>query len=145
MILEASLVDWHDNVDDLKTDAELIVEIGVKDTETIIFSDVPFTLSSVKVKISYKGLSPNKEITILETGGEINEETFTFSHNDPLKKGQKALLFLKKYNGPITEDSYVVLGVFQGKFKIKEDNFLIPSNDVSDKLNKVTKFEDLNL
>jgi len=65
----------------------------------------------------------------LETGGQIDNKEYSIEGNDVLRENEKAILFLEKYEGPVAEDAYVVLGVYQGKFKINPDNnqYIVPS------------------
>lgn len=41
-----------------------------------------------------------------------------------IKAGERVLVFLKAYEGPLSGDAYVVQGVFQGKMTVTDDGFL---------------------
>lgn len=122
---------------DLKNSASEIVEIEVKDGHTIVEHDTPFTISTVNIISNLKGnLTEGNEIQIVETGG-----LFTPSGSNPkddttqvydyqfegvpvMRPGEKYILFLKKFKNPQYHNTYVPLGVYQGKFKIKSNNLV---------------------
>lgn len=147
------VVDWFETVDDLKEKAELIVEIDVDSTETINYGDLLFTLSSNKVLKVFKGDKKLKSVQILETGGlgevEIDGNkrkiNLIVEHGEVLKKKEKAIVYLEKYEGGVAENCYVIIGVHQGKFKKNNiTNKLTPPDEV-EQFEEVTNVNDLNL
>lgn len=128
------IVDNFETVEELEERAELILELEVNSLESISYGDVLFTLSNNDVKKVYKGSKDIKSISILETGGigELNIDgkktkvNLIFENNEVLKNKEKVIVYLEKYEGPIAQDSYVILGVHQGKFKLNKNNKITP-------------------
>ncbi|WP_010499914.1 hypothetical protein [Paenibacillus elgii] len=114
-------------VDGLKQKADIIVETDVMKANPIKYNNVVFTVSDVVIKKAYKGHHQiNEQIKILETGGVYNNIEHTFEGQKTLKSQEKAILFLKKYVGPVTKDqAYTVLGVYQGKFNLDSSGNII--------------------
>jgi hypothetical protein len=72
-------------------------------------------------------ISKNDTIMLLQTN----------SYEDPIvEKGSKKILFLDKYEGPITEDAYVCKGLYQGNYSISEDNTISACGDFNDEIIK---------
>ncbi|MBA2939136.1 hypothetical protein HZF08_12545 [Paenibacillus sp. CGMCC 1.16610] len=134
-------------VDELKQKAEVIVEVNISDAKAEKYNEVVFTLSNAEVKKIYKGELQNKtSINILETGGVHNHIEHTFEGEKTLKKQDTAILFLKKYNGPVTKEAYVILGMYQGKFKLDKSGTVIGKNkELPTGLNAITNKHNLNL
>lgn len=127
--LSLSLTREYKTLEDLKNAAEVITQVEIDNSKSFTYNDVPFTISDAKLIKTYKGNIFNDKINLLETGGQIDNKEYSPEGNDVLKKREKAILFLKKYEGPITDDAYVILGVYQGKYKISsDDNQLIIPN-----------------
>lgn len=103
------------DIKELANDSELIVVGKVeKGKKTVTFSKVEFTISSLNVSETIKGnIHANSKINILQTSNlDI----------DPiLEANEKVLLFLEKYEGSVTDDAYVIKGLYQGHYKIKND------------------------
>ncbi|CAH8717647.1 hypothetical protein M5W83_10635 [Paenibacillus thiaminolyticus] len=136
----------YDTIQQLENDAELIVEAHAEKSKSFKHKSVIFTLSDVQVKQVYKGsVKPNEIIQVLETGGVYNNILHTFDDNKAIRSGDNALLFLKKYKGPVAQDAYTVLGVYQGKFNIDSNGVLLPSHHVTGELQNIQKISDLNL
>ncbi|WP_144936850.1 cytochrome c maturation protein CcmE [Paenibacillus sp. 32O-W] len=125
------LSEYYSSIDELSQRADIIVQVEKTGGKSFKYEDVPFTLSQAKIQQSYKGSKPAGErIVILETGGIIHNIEYTFEGNKILRDKDRAVLFLKKYTGPVTnEDAYVILGVFQGKFKLGGKDGIIHSSD----------------
>lgn len=137
----------YNNIDELKTDAEVIVEIDSNNVNSFKYKDVIFSLSNVEVLKTFKGnIKKGELLNILETGGVYNNADYIFENNKTLAKNDKAILFLKKYIGPVTEkEAYVVLGVYQGKFNYTSNGQLVASNEVKEGLKMIKRAEDLKL
>ncbi|WP_239618909.1 hypothetical protein [Cohnella mopanensis] len=128
----ASLVKYYNTIEELTGDAKEILEIKVKDQETITYGDLPFTISTVDVESSYKGTHQKGDtVRIIETGGEYTpldkqgkpfpKTNFKFNGIPVLGENEHAVVFLDKFVGPQVEgEVYVPLGVYQGKFKVDE-------------------------
>lgn len=134
---------WYDSFSELEKDADVIVEVEIENIDTILFSDVVFSVSSAKVTNVLKGEYTEKTINILETGGIYKGQEYVFEENPVSKKNQKQLLYLVRYVGPIHDDAYVILGVYQGKFNIDKNNKLIPSYGVSSGLKSTSEVSEL--
>ncbi|WP_169091583.1 hypothetical protein [Paenibacillus sp. PL91] len=107
-----------------------IYEIVVNSSNSFEFKDIVSTLSNSKVTKVYKG-NNTPGVKILETGGILEDIEYQFDDSPVLKAGDKAIVFLKKYEGPIIEaqGGFVVSGVFQGKFDIDKTTGLIKPNE----------------
>jgi len=142
----ASLVHTYSTLNELTSDADEITEIKVISQETINYADIPFTISTVEVLSSLKGeLKAGNTIRIIETGGEytplgkngkeLAKETFKFNGIPVLKNKEHDVIFLEKFVGPQVEgESYVPLGVYQGKFKIQTNGELVQQAPEEEKL-----------
>ncbi|TVX88166.1 hypothetical protein [Paenibacillus agilis] len=121
---------FYDNMHELFKDADLIVEVEITSGKSFEYDDVAFTLSTANISTLYKGTNPNiQNLKILETGGVVNNIQYTFEENEVLKNNQRAVLFLKKYVGPVVEgEAFIILGEYQGKFVINEEGNIIHSN-----------------
>lgn len=92
------------------SDLVLIGEVD-KDKTITTLQDVEFVISKLNVTESIKGSIPiDSKINILQTKDiDIDPE---------LVANQSVLLFLEKYTGPITENAYVIKGLYQGNYTI---------------------------
>jgi len=138
------LTKGYSSIDDLKDSSELIAEVLVSDSDALKYKNVIFTVQSAQVQKLYKGSVDIKDIQILETGGVYGNAEYTFEKNKVMKKGEKAVVFLEKYKGPILKDAYVILGVFQGKFTIDKNGDLTPSYETIGEISNVKNLGDLN-
>lgn len=117
------------NFDNLIRDSQYVVEaIATDQVKSINYKSMNFVQTKLELKKIYKNSSvvANNEIWLLQS--VIVE--------DPIvSKGDRLLLFLDKYSGPVTnDDAYVFKGLYQGHYKIS-NNQLIPSAKLSEKLN----------
>jgi len=122
----------YDSLEEISNHSTLIAEVKLgKSSETINFENHDFSKTNLTIKEVYKGdpKLKNSTIDIIELG----------SINITKDKGNgKFLLFLRPYEGPITTDSYIVTGVYQGKFKIDDNGDLIYD---ADKFNGINRFQ----
>jgi hypothetical protein len=107
---EAELVYNFQSIDELIQNSPTIV-IGTVDgpNEEFVYGEVTFALTKFKVEQVVRGTVP-AEINILQT--KMNEDPF-------LKNGDKMVLFLTKYEGPVTKNAYVIMGLYQGQYTIE--------------------------
>lgn|GEM_PF-4338514 len=143
-----SITNKYDTISDIENDSSIIVNATVEGSDSFIFKDVPFTISELKVNEVYKGnIEKGNSINLLETGGVIDNVEYTVETDTTLKRSEDAILFLTEYEGPILENTkkYVVSGVYQGKFRMNEDNSIIPSELNDGELSEIRLIEDLNL
>ncbi|TKI56333.1 hypothetical protein E8L90_13105 [Brevibacillus antibioticus] len=128
------VVESFDSTKELNESAEVIAEVEIDESESFQYENVVFTLSNAKVKQVYKGhVDPENVIKILETGGYKDGTEYTFEGNEVFETGEKAYVYLEKYEGPVAEDAYVIKGVYQGKF-IEEEGKLQSPNGVAEGL-----------
>lgn len=144
--MSGELSEGFQSIEELTNSSEIIAKVNIQNSKSISYEDVVFSLASANVMKVFKGDYPNQTITILETGGIKNNIEYVFEDNKTLKKNEQAILFLRKYNGPITKDAYVILGVFQGKFLLEKDsNHVINGKNKLGELAQVNSIEALNL
>lgn len=123
------------NLSSLINDSDYIILADVsKDRSMVTYGEVDFVITNTKVKQSLKGSVNDKDIVrILQTD---------YTNEDPLlTKGDTVLLFLEKYDGPITENAYVIKGLYQGNYKYSNGKFLSGKNNneaLSKEINELT-------
>jgi hypothetical protein len=123
----SQLETYFTSMDELTNSAKAIVEVDITDQqETIEYGGIVFTVSTAKVITSLKGsATPGTDIRVLETGGMMADgQEFKFNGIPVAKKNEKLFLFLDEYKGPIVQGAYVPIGVYQGKFKVKDDEVI---------------------
>lgn len=119
----ASLQTYYNALEEITTDSDLIVEVELTGkSEDINYKDADFKVTEAQVKKVLKGSEEltSQAIRILEVA--------VFNMNQQ-NEHKKRLLFLEKYEGPVTQNAYVVAGVYQGNFKIDKDDKLIYDAD----------------
>ncbi|KWX79617.1 hypothetical protein [Paenibacillus jilunlii] len=137
----------YNTVTELTYDSESINEIKVAEKKSFEYKGVVFTVSKANIAKTYKG-DLEGSVNILETGGNYNNTEYLFDDASVLKPGDKAVVYLKKYEGPIIEaqGAYVISGVYQGKFNIDEArDILVPAAEEQQELTEVKSLSDLNL
>jgi hypothetical protein len=95
------------------------------------YENVPFTTSTFKVRQVIKGdVKATDALSVLETGGQwkgkpkgttkatLTSQELALEGIPVMKTGEKYLLFLMPYTGPVASNAYIAVGEFQGKFKI---------------------------
>ncbi|MFC4077302.1 hypothetical protein [Salinithrix halophila] len=122
----------YSSVDAMKKDTDLIVEGStLSNQKAFTYKGVLFTTSSFQVKKVLKGKADLSRITILETGGYDGRNHLTVEDNRVMKPKKGYILFLKKYEGPVTDkEAYVIAGAYQGKFQVKGDQ-VKPAKEVN--------------
>lgn len=130
------------DMSELATRSSLVVVGQVKtSSEPFEYGSVTFFESQIQIKDLYRdannGLTKNDTITLLQN--DIEEI-------DPLvKKGEKVLLFLKKYEGPVIDDAYRIVGLYQGHFKVDSTgNLITVGNKNSHKIKTDSKSNNLS-
>lgn len=135
--VEGELSDIYETIDQLKQTATGIIEVNILETETIVYGDVPFTISKAKVLSSLKGkISEGQEIKLIETGGKYTlsgenpkevkgeEVEIAFEGIRVMQPGEHLVLFVKEFVGPQIQGAFVPLGIYQGKFKVEKDDYV---------------------
>jgi hypothetical protein len=106
----AEMVDNYESIDDLIKDSPIVV-IGTVDSgnDEFEYGEVTFALTKFSVDTAIRG-TVSGTINILQTK----------LHEDPyLKKGDRMILFLVKYIGPVTDDAYRLKGLYQGQYTVE--------------------------
>lgn len=86
------------------------------------YDNLGFIKTQVDIKDIYRddyNLKKGDKITILQS--DINEDP-VINKNDDL------VLFIEKYEGPITNDAYVIKGCMQGHFTVKNNKIYSKTN-----------------
>lgn len=146
--ISGKLVNQYKTLDEINNDSELVVMGTIIENEYVEYGGLTFTLSKFKIDNVVKGtVNVGDIIKVLQTGGisEVkSNKTDVKSFEDPkeveknlkdnvgkkyettiegvkvLKENNSAVLLLQKYDGPITKDSYVCTGDFQGRFLVDQ-------------------------
>ncbi|MBD8498587.1 hypothetical protein [Paenibacillus arenosi] len=107
-------------LEELAYDAEFIVEAEwTNNKEHINVSGANFELNDLYIKRVLEGDPKLAGQTIKIVGiGKLNSAPHT-----------KSVLFLVKYDGPITQEAYAVVGYYQGIFAINDDNEVVYDAD----------------
>lgn len=139
-----SLNKMYSSVEEMKQEADLIVEgKALSEQKSFFFDQVPFTLTSFQIDHVYHGAHPQKKISILETGGLQKNMNFTVEGNKVMEPDQSYILLLKKYEGPVTnQDSYVIVGAYQGRFAL-EGNRVSAAEHVNSAIQQIQLKEQL--
>lgn len=137
-----SIAESFDSIQELKDRAELIALVSIKNTKPLSAGGVTFTVSESELMEVFKGKAPQTVINILETGGIENGKMISYDGNTVMQKNDQAIVFLERYVGPIVDDAYVILGVYQGKFVVDKDRIIHP-NGVSEQLASITSKNEL--
>lgn len=132
-----ALVKSYGTIVELAKDAKAIAEIEVISQETIVYLDMPFTLSTVNVLKPFKGEHKEGDtLRIIETGGEFTpldkqgnplpKTTMKVNGIPVLEVKERNVIFLGAFEGPqVTGEVYVPLGVYQGRFKVDAKGNLV--------------------
>ena len=139
----ASLVHDYTTVAELKQEADIIAEVQINQSQATKYKDLVFTISEAKVMKTFKG-TVSDNLNILETGGTFQDTKYMLNGNEAFSTGNKAIVFLERYEGPIAENAYVILGVYEGKFQMNGSK-LTASKEISPDLNRVHSLIDLQL
>lgn len=166
-----SLEKVYKNVSELKEDSDIIIEGVVEGTKSIVYLDSPRTISEVKVLEIYVNdnnlLSKYQTIKIVEIGGILDKEYMLKNYKDkfhnidqgkvkpakaiidgisPMEQGQKVIIFARQGKGKMIEENYyAVVGIYQGKFLINDDNIIntVPKDIEKQFEDKIKKKSDL--
>lgn len=105
----------YSTLEEITNDSELVVEVR----RTSIIEHLPeygganFSLTDVEVKEVIKGIGSHNGRII---------RIFSLDPANLTKEGGDLVLFLHKYEGPVTsKEAYVISGVYQGKFEIDKN------------------------
>ena len=118
---------------ELKKDAPIIIEGTVIKQETIVHEDLPFTISQIEVRNTFKGkIEKNSIIKIIETGGiykpngkpgeDLPLVNLQLEGGTTVKEGEDFFFFIEPFVGPQVENAFIPLAIHQGKIKIDKDS-----------------------
>jgi hypothetical protein len=114
------MVDNFVSIDDMIKDTPVIVTGVVESNNNeFVYGEVPFAITKFKVETAIRG-EVSGTINILQT--KISEDPFII-------KDDRMVLFLTKYDGPVTDDAYVIKGLYLGQYKIIGDTVIKNSNN----------------
>jgi hypothetical protein len=110
------------STEELTRSSEIVIEGTVndvaaewsKDGKTIISRSTVIPTNVIKGKIA-------QEITVELDGGEIGDIGFHVSDVEPLRKGEKVILFLKTGESRRGGNAFKIVGNAQGKYSIGKD------------------------
>ncbi len=133
--MQGELAQDFRTVGELGASSGVVAVVVIQESRDEPFSNIPFTVSTVKVLEGIKGAEGGATLTIVETGG-----TYAGRSKDPsappaerrevgfegipvMKPGETWLVFLTgpTHVGPVPDGAHGVLGVFQGKFRVGTD------------------------
>jgi hypothetical protein len=117
-----SRVEGYNSIDELIKDSPVIVVglVASKNNEFTYGSEMTFALTEFKVETAVRGEIPDT-VNILQT----------YAYEDPyLVKGDRMILFIKHYTGPLTQNAYRLMGLFQGQYKIDGNEVIKDSQNI---------------
>lgn len=89
----------------------IVTAMVVSGNEELQYDDMSFAITEIAVNSCVRGDLKTSSLRILQTK----------SVEDPyLVKGTDVLLFLSKYSGPVAKDVYVINGLYNGQYEIKD-------------------------
>jgi hypothetical protein len=120
IFVQSSMVDNYKSVDDLIKDSPAIV-IGTvtSGNNKFEYGDIVFGLTEFQIESSLRG-EISGTIHILQT--KMSEDPF-------IKNGDKLLLFLTRYTGPVAENAYRIKGLYLGQYKIIGEEIIKQKNN----------------
>ncbi|HBV98444.1 MAG: hypothetical protein JL50_20420 [Peptococcaceae bacterium BICA1-7] len=112
----AILLKDYSSIEELAKDTPLVITGKVAgNSEKFDYKHVTFIKTKISIENIYRsgyGLKEGDNITLLQT--EMEE--------DPVvDKSDKLLLFLRKYEGPVIDDAYMIIGLEKGHFFLKDN------------------------
>lgn len=107
------IADNFGTYDDLIDHSPIVVTATViSENEEFEYAEMTFALTEVEIVNLVRGNVDADTLQIMQTRSE----------EDPyLKKGTQVLLFLSEYDGPIAQNVYVINGLYNGQYVIKDD------------------------
>jgi len=158
-----SLAQKFEDIKSLENAADLIIEGKAKSTKTIMFQDVPLTISEIEVYEVYKTddntITKGSTICMGENGGILSKEYLIEEYKKkfgtepkdaekikpvkvmpdgiaPMEPGDHVLMFAIKAPELKENKCYFVLGAYQGKYNISNDKV---KHQVPEKLEAIFK------
>jgi hypothetical protein len=89
-----------------------VIATVVSDNKEFVYDDIIFAVTEVEVKDCVRGDLGNLTLEILQT--KMKEDPY-------LIKNTEVLLFLRKYKGHVAENVYIINGLHNGQFIIKDN------------------------
>lgn len=128
----------YESLEDLVRATPTVVTAKVvSDNNPFKYDEIPMVETDVRIKDILRD-----EIGTLKKG-EIIKVMQTWIEEDPeLIKNEDVLLFLNKYEGKAVSGVYIIRGMDQGHFKIKDGNIITKAKE--QKLKKNTEGKEIN-
>lgn len=128
--LSTSWVRLYHDIGSLKADADLVVSGQITSEQSAINESPPATDFTFVVDklISIRhgeSIQAGSRITVHQTGGVVNGQTFVVRDDPRFQMKEKDILFLHQY----AAGKYFVLGGPSGRFQIGTDGLVRPVND----------------
>ncbi|HHV29577.1 hypothetical protein [Acetivibrio mesophilus] len=129
------------NISELKESADEIVHLKILSSETeaaqsesqLKFS-LPSTISEAEVLNVIEGnLSEGDIIKLYQTGGIIDGQEFSIERDPIYRPGEELILFLKKRKVSTGEETYISLGINDGRFDVINSKIYTRGLDYGDK------------
>lgn len=136
---EAVLATDFQNLEDLAEASPIVITAQTKDEgEIFTYSGVEFIKTQIKVNDILRD-----ETNLLKKGEYITLLQTYVMEDPPVDKNEKVLLFLEKYEGKVIDElAFVVNGLDQGHFKIKDGEII--SKSKNGKVKEHTKGKNLD-
>lgn len=124
--------------DDLVEHSPIVVTATVvSSNKEFIYEEMTFAITEVEIQECVRGTFLSRKISILQT--KSKEDPF-------LVKGTEVLLFLSEYTGPVAENVYVINGLYNGQYRIKDNMLISVQTDKKEtSILRSTKLEDVLL
>lgn len=130
---DVDLVESFGDLNGLAASSPVVITAKIdKENETFTYGELNFVRTKIKIKDVYrdenKELQKNDEIILLQNDiGELDPKVM---------KNEEVLLFIKKYDGPVIQNAYRIVGLVQGHFKIKDNQIISKADQTSKMYNK---------
>lgn len=136
--MQGDLADDFQTVRDIARASEAIVVAKAVDSRSTVYGGIPFTILTMRVEQTLAGdIQKDAIIEVVETGGPLAGRSkedgspgeaveVAFEGVRVMKVGERWVLFLSAYDfEPVASGAYSVEGVFQGKFRIGDDERIV--------------------
>lgn len=126
--LDVDLVESFDDLNGLAGSSPVVITAKIdKESEKFTYGELTFLKTKIKIKDVYRDedieLEKNDEIILLQNDiGELDPKVM---------QNEEVLLFIKKYEGPVIQNAYRIVGLVQGHFKLKDGQIIFKADEKS--------------
>lgn len=125
------------SLNELVSDSKLIAlvqPLPQEISEAPKYKGLLFSVTPMKLLKVLKGQEPEgTNINVLQfIGGQVQGKLRGFDGKELMNNKQKYFLFLDRYEGPLANDAWVVIGVWQGRLVVRGDGSLAYVGESSD-------------